>query len=75
MLWMTWNPLRDKKTARRKTQENQKEYQNIKPEDAGVVIRSISKTKTGAILLEVWKDGEKNKFRDAIKESLSVVID
>lgn len=43
---------------------------NLKPKEADVDIRSISKTKTGSILLVMGKGGEKDKFRDAIKNTL-----
>lgn len=43
---------------------------NVKPKEADVAVRSISKTKTGSILLVMGKGGEKDKFRDAIKNTL-----
>lgn len=44
--------------------------QNVRPEDSDVAVRSISKTKAGAILLVMGNGGEKNKFRDLIRDTL-----
>ena len=48
---------------------------NVKPEEAEVAVRSIRKTKTGAILLELGKGGKKNEFCDAIKGALKDAAD
>lgn len=44
--------------------------ENVKPEEAEVAVRSIRKTKTGAILLELGKGGKQDEFRGAIKDAL-----
>lgn len=44
--------------------------QNVRPEETEVAIRSISKTKTGAILLVMAKGGQHEKFCEAIKVTL-----
>lgn len=49
--------------------------ENIKPEETEVAVRSIRKTKTGAILLELDKGGKKNDFCDAIKGTLKDAAD
>lgn len=48
---------------------------NIKPEEADVAIRSIRKTKTGAVLLELGKGGKKDDFFNNIKEVLRDTAD
>ena len=42
----------------------------VRPEATNVAVRSISKTKSGAILLVIGKGGEKGKFCEAIRSSL-----
>lgn len=48
---------------------------NIKPEETEVAVRSIRKTKAGAILLELGKGGRKDDFCDAIKGTLKEAAD
>lgn len=48
---------------------------NVKPEETEVAVRSIRKTKTGAILLELDKGGKKEDFCEAIKETLKDAAD
>lgn len=47
----------------------------VKPEETEVAVRSIRKTKTGAILLELGKGGRKEDFCDAIKGTLKEAAD
>lgn len=42
----------------------------VKPEDNNVAVRSIRKTKTGAILLVMGKGGNKGEFCNAVKDTL-----
>ena len=44
--------------------------ENVKPEDADIRVRSIRKTKAGALLLEVAQGGKVEQFSEAIKKSL-----
>lgn len=44
--------------------------ENVKPDEAEVDVRSIRKTRDGALLLELKKGGEKDKFCDIIKDAL-----
>lgn len=43
---------------------------NVKPEDADITVRSIRKTRSGAILLELAQGGKVEQFSEAIKQSL-----
>lgn len=47
----------------------------VKPEETEVAVRSIRKTKMGAILLELGKGGKKSDFCDAIKGALKDAAD
>ncbi|XP_073831444.1 uncharacterized protein [Musca autumnalis] len=44
--------------------------ENVKPEDADVIVRTIRKTRNGAIFLELAQGGKTKQFSDAIKDTL-----